>query len=95
MFGHLVLGEHDFAHAGRVEIDSVAKRVAFRPDPDWLWGQRYPDAVYHLVTSTPAAIEAIGGDELLYADGEPRAARLTSRSRRISRMRSGSPLWVP
>ncbi len=69
VFGHLVLGEHDFAHAGRVEVDGVAKRVAFRPDPDWLWGQRYPDAVYHLVTSTPAAIDAIGGDELLYADG--------------------------
>ncbi len=72
VFGHLVLGEHDLAHAGRVEIDSDAKRVAFRPDPDWLWGQRYPDAVYHLVTSTPAAIEAVGGDELLYADGKPR-----------------------
>ena len=44
----------------------------FRPDPSSLWGQRYPDAVYHLVTSTPDAIEAIGGDELLYADGKPR-----------------------
>ena len=72
VFGHLVLGEHDFAHSGRVEVDSVAKRIAFRPDPDWLWGQRYPDAVYHLVTSTPAAIDAIGGDELLYADGVAR-----------------------
>ena len=49
-----------------------ARRIAFRPDPAWLWGQRYPDAVYHLVTGTPDAIEAIGGDELLYADGRPR-----------------------
>ncbi len=46
--------------------------ISFRPDPDWLWGQRYPAAVYHLVTSTPAAIDAIGGDELLYADGVAR-----------------------
>ncbi len=69
MFGHLILGEHDFAHSGRVEVDSGAKRIAFRPDPDWLWGQRYPDAVYYLVTSTPSAIDTIGGDELLYADG--------------------------
>ena len=46
------------------------KRIAFRPDPDWLWGQRYPDAVYHLVTAHPEAVEAIGGDELLYADGK-------------------------
>ena len=29
------------------------KRFAFRPDPASLWGQRYPDAVYHLVTGTP------------------------------------------
>ena len=49
-----------------------AKRFTFRPDPASLWGQRYPDAVYHLVTSTPDAIEAIGGDELLYADGQSR-----------------------
>ena len=72
VFGHLILGEHDFVHAGRVEIDAAAKRAAFRPDPGWLWGQHYPDAVYHLVTSTPDAIEAMGGDELLYADGAPR-----------------------
>ena len=72
VFGHLVLGEHDFAHSGIVEVDGLAKRISFRPDPDWLWGQRYPAAVYHLVTSTPAAIDAIGGDELLYADGVAR-----------------------
>src|SRR5208283_75797 len=72
VFGHLVLGEQEFAHAGRMEIDARRKRFTFRPDPDWLWGQRYPDAVYHLVTSTPAAIDAIGGDELLYTDGVER-----------------------
>ena len=72
VFGHLVLGERELDHAGRVEIDAASKRFAFRPDPSSLWGQRYPEAVYHLVTSTPDAIETIGGDELLYADGEAR-----------------------
>jgi 1,2-beta-oligoglucan phosphorylase len=72
VFGHIVLGERELDHAGRVEIDVAGKRVAFRPDPVSLWGQRYPDAVYHLVTSTAEAIEAIGGDELLYADGRSR-----------------------
>ena len=72
VFGGLVLGERELDHAGRVEIDADARRIAFRPDPASLWGQRYPDAVYHLVTSTPDAVEAIGGDELLYADGQPR-----------------------
>jgi 1,2-beta-oligoglucan phosphorylase len=72
VFGHLVLGERELDHAGRVEIDPGNRRIAFHPDPASLWGQRYPDAVYHLVTSTPDEIEAIGGDELLYADGTPR-----------------------
>ena len=73
VFGGLVLGEREFDHAGRVEIDADNRRIAFRPDPASLWGQRYPDAVYHLVTSTPDAIEAVGGDELLYTDGQTRS----------------------
>jgi cellobiose phosphorylase len=72
VFGHLVLGERELDHAGRVEIDAGRKRCTFRPDPDWLWGQRYPDARYHLVVGTPDAVEAIGADELLDADGQSR-----------------------
>jgi 1,2-beta-oligoglucan phosphorylase len=72
VFGHLVMGEHDYAQSGRVEVDDNAKRLSLRPSPDWLWGQRYPNAVYHIVTSTPGAIDAIGGDELLYTDGVAR-----------------------
>jgi cellobiose phosphorylase len=72
VFGHLVLGERELEHTGRIEIDARRKRFAFGPDPDWLWGQRYPNAVYFLVTSTPDAIEAIGSDELLYVEGEIR-----------------------
>jgi len=66
VFGRLVIGEHELAHAGQVEIDTELKRCSFRPEPGGLWGQRYPAAVYHLVTSTPECIEAIGSDELLY-----------------------------
>ena len=73
VFGHLVLGEREFAHASRTEIDSRRKRFTFRPDTDHIWGQKYPLAVYHLVTSTPGRIEAIGGDELLYVDGHRRS----------------------
>ncbi len=69
VFGHLVLGERELDHASPVEIDAENKRASFRPDPKWLWGERYPEAVYHLVTSTPDALELMGGDELLYADG--------------------------
>ncbi len=73
VFGHLVLGEQEFAHAGRTQIDSRRKQFTFRPDPDDRWGQQYPHAVYHLVTSTPGRVEIIGGDELLYADGKRRS----------------------
>jgi 1,2-beta-oligoglucan phosphorylase len=73
VFGHLVLGEQELAHRSRIEIDARRKRFTFRPDTDHIWGQKYPLAVYHLVTSTPGRIEAIGGDELLYVDGHRRS----------------------
>ena len=77
VFGHLVLGERELDHVGRIEIDAArASEVTFRPDPNSLWGQRYPDAAYHLVVSTPDAVELIGGDELLYTDGRPRGGAL-------------------
>jgi cellobiose phosphorylase len=72
VFGHLVLGERELEHAGRIEVDTARRRFVFRPDPASLWGRRYPDAAYLLVTSTPEAVETIGGDELLYADGQAR-----------------------
>ena len=71
-----------------------ASAFAFRPDPASLWGQRYPEAVYHLVTGTPDAIEAIGGDELLYADGTAARRRLTWRCGRGRRASSASPSWA-
>ena len=73
VFGHLVLGEQEYAQAARWQIDAGQKRFSFQPDPAGLWGQRYPRAVYHLVTSTPDSIDTIGGDELLYADGARRS----------------------
>jgi 1,2-beta-oligoglucan phosphorylase len=72
VFGHLVLGERELDQASRIEIDATGKRFACRPDPASLWGQKYPRAVYVMVTGTPEAIEAIGGDELLYANGRSR-----------------------
>jgi cellobiose phosphorylase len=88
VFGHLVLGERELDHAGRIEIDAANVRFTFRPDLSSLWGQRYPDAVYHLVSSTPGAIETIGGDELLYADGRPRGgAYVALRTRATGELR--------
>jgi 1,2-beta-oligoglucan phosphorylase len=72
VFGRLVMGEHELAHAAQVEIDLAQQRFAFRPEPGGLWAQRYPAALYCLVTSTPSCIEALGSDELLYADHRQR-----------------------
>lgn len=84
VFGHLVLGERELDCDGLIEVDPQSKRFSLRPCPDSLWGQRYPRAVYHLVTSTPEVFEAIGGDELLYADGQPRhGAYLALRTRPV------------
>ena len=69
VFGHLVLGEREFEQAGSVRADSDKRRFTFRPDSSSLWGRHYPDATYHLVTSTPGAVEAMVGDELLHTDG--------------------------
>jgi cellobiose phosphorylase len=72
VLGRLVIGEQEFAHAAQLEIDAAQKRFTFRPERGGLWSQRYPQAVYHLVTSTPESIEALGSDELLYSDGKAR-----------------------
>ena len=84
VFGNLVLGERELDGDGLIEVDPQSKRFSLRPGPDSMWGQRYPNAVYHLVTSTPEAFEAIGGDELLYDDGQPRhGAYLALRTRPV------------
>jgi 1,2-beta-oligoglucan phosphorylase len=87
VFGHLVLGERELDCDGLIEVDTQSKRFSLRPGPDSIWGQRYPRAVYYLVTSTPEAFEAIGGDELLYADGQPRhGAYLALRTRPVGEL---------
>ena len=68
VFGNLTLGEREFESEGRIDINFTRKRVTFRPDVSGLWGQKYPDAAYYLVTSMPDVVENIGGDELLYTD---------------------------
>lgn len=69
IFGHLAGGERELESDSVVEADTQTKRFSLRPGPNSFWGQRYPHAVYHLVTSAPEAIDAIGDDELLYSDG--------------------------
>ncbi|WP_152047378.1 GH36-type glycosyl hydrolase domain-containing protein [Aureimonas psammosilenae] len=73
VFGRLVLGSREFGGRGRISVDPSTKRFTFRPDPEDAWGRTYPAASYHLVVSNPTAVEALGGDELLYSDGVRRS----------------------
>ena len=81
VFGHLVLGEQEFAHARsrsrstHSESDSPSGRT-----PRISGARNILEAAYHLVTSTPGRIEAIGGDELLYARRETPQRRIRRRS---------------
>ena len=63
------MGERELEQAGSITVDPARTRFTFQPGGDWLWGQRHPEARYHLVTDTPDAVETIGGDELLFDDG--------------------------
>ncbi|CAM5775055.1 hypothetical protein LMIY3S_04831 [Labrys miyagiensis] len=72
VIGHVVMGERDYEQTGTIDVDVNERRISLRPGADWLWGQTYPEAAYHLVTATPGSVEAIGGDELIYQDGEGR-----------------------
>lgn len=74
VFGHAVMGEREFEHAALIELDEGAKRIGFRPDPHGIWGRHYPQAVHHLVTATPEAVETIGTGALLFDGPAPRGA---------------------
>ncbi len=64
----LVLGENEH-EAGVVKIDRVARRVTLRPAQGSRLRLRYPSSTFFIVSPDPDAIDAIGRDELLYADG--------------------------
>ena len=66
---NVVLGANEHDVPGRVRVRSPRPRVEMRPDPSSVVRRRYPDTTFALVSADRAAITAIGGDELLYADG--------------------------
>jgi cellobiose phosphorylase len=74
IFGHLVMGEHEFRHPASVEIGDAGKRLSIRPGKDWIWGGQYAQAVHHLVTATPDAVDAMGSGALLFEGDAPRSA---------------------
>ncbi len=74
VFGHAVMGEREFEHSAPVEVNETAGRISFRPDRNGVWGRHYPQAVHHLVTATPDAMEEIGSGAMLFNGPAPRSA---------------------
>ena len=70
----IVLGTNEYDPAGQVTIDAANARVELRPAPTSLVGERYPETTFYIVSPDADQVEAIGGDELLYADGASRGA---------------------
>lgn len=69
---HVLAGNNEYGTAARVEIDPQRKRVTLRPAPEEAIAEKYPEAVFHIVSPDAGAIAALGGDGLLYADGRDR-----------------------
>lgn len=70
--GEIAAGPVEFDSAPQLCVDAAARRLSVRPDPNSMVAQRLPRLAFHLVTSTPTRVEAIGGDELLFGDARPR-----------------------
>jgi len=66
--GEIAAGPHEYDSSPRLSIDARTTRITIWPDCRSLLAAKYPEIVFHGVTSTPQAIEAIGGDELLAAN---------------------------
>ncbi|MFC0283772.1 cellobiose phosphorylase [Camelimonas abortus] len=71
--GHCVMGEREAAQSAAAVVDAAAGRVLLRPDPQSLWGQRYPESVYVVQAGDPAAVRLIAGSEALYDGDAPQA----------------------
>jgi cellobiose phosphorylase len=69
---NVLVGEAEFDHGCRIEIDQEAKRAELAPASKSLLGQRYPDARFFIAAADPTSIETVGGDGLLFDDGVER-----------------------
>lgn len=84
---NVILGDAEFETSGRVEIDQENKRVELIPAAEEMVARRYPKARFFMVSTDPDRIERIGGDGLLYQDGQDRNhAYVVVKTRPLQRM---------
>ena len=64
----LALGANELDDGGELRIDGGGW-IGCAPDPDSLTAGRLPGLCFAIAAAEPATVAALGGDELLYADG--------------------------
>jgi CRISPR-associated protein Csx3 len=65
----LALGANELDHGGDLQIHGDGGWIGCAPDPDSFTAQRLPGLCFAIAAAEPASVAALGGDELLYADG--------------------------
>jgi cellobiose phosphorylase len=63
--GEIAAGPSEYDSRPCLDIDERMRRITVRPDPASLLGSKLPGMLFHVVTSTPGTVDAIGGGEVL------------------------------
>ncbi len=69
----MVMGNNEWDAAGRLNIDNKTKRVECLSAQSELMARQYPQAAFYVLPAAKSSIAAVGGDELLFQDGQRRA----------------------
>jgi 1,2-beta-oligoglucan phosphorylase len=69
--GEISAGPQEYDSAPVLSLDPRRARIGIRPDRNSLLAQQQPEIGFHVVSSTPHAIESLGGDDLLAPSGRP------------------------
>ena len=69
---HLALGANEFDAGGALVMHDDAAWMECGVAPDSVAAQHLPDLCFAIAAAEPAAVAALGGDELLYADRRAR-----------------------
>ncbi len=69
---HVALGGDDGSSARPVEVARDAQGLVLRVPPDSELGARFPRGSFRIDPAPGTRLERVGGDELLFADGESR-----------------------
>jgi cellobiose phosphorylase len=96
---HVAVAGDDGAVGAPVSFERSESGVAVRMPPDSDLGRRFPDGCFRIAPAAGTALERVGGDELLFADGrsrgEPYLVLVTAPSRAVDLRITGELIHAP